>query len=118
MRSLARPESSPPARHVLLDGVLCDQRIELRLCAVGFRPQQPAQPLRLFLPRTVQPGDLYCDASIGQVNRHIRHARYDQHLDLARTKSVVQHVALRVRRFAGYQRRTQQGRNLVKLSRY
>ena len=48
-----------------------DDRVEVRLAAVGLGPQHPAEPLRLLLPRAERAGHLDRHRRLGQVDGEV-----------------------------------------------
>ena len=82
-----------------------DKRIERGLFARLFRPQNPSQPLGLFLARTERAGYLYRHIGIGQIDREIAHPRKNEDLDVAPAKALVEQVALVIGGGAGDDRR-------------
>src|SRR5699024_2271507 len=66
--SLFGEEPLAVLREVLIDGVAGDQRVEAGGVIALLRPQQPAEPLGLLLPRAEGPGDLDGHRGLGQVD--------------------------------------------------
>src|SRR5450631_4408607 len=83
---------------VLIDRVARDDRVEARRSTVVFGPQQPPEALRFFLARSERSRDLNRDRRLRQVDREVRHFRYDERGDLTGPERVVQSLALLHRR--------------------
>ena len=88
-----------------VDRVARDDRVEHRRPAVGFRPQDATEPLRLLLPRAERSGHLHRNRCLGQVEGEVRDLGDDEQRKFAPAELAEQPLAFGQLGLAGDERR-------------